>query len=159
MWTCDGIKLSGDYGTWNGREYELRSSSPIRGLIYLVQEGGDSPGPEWTAHEQPNRFPRPAVAYTLGVPPDEVTNIHAIRATGEFKPGRRVKILAEDAEGKVAVVAGDDFATEEKWDLIEDHGFHTFHNEPVERSGVFGWLPTAKVNNITSEIYWRKEAN
>ena len=159
MWMRDGTKLSGKYGTWRGREYELRSTSPIRGLIYLVQEGGETPGPEWTNHEQPNDFPRPSIAYTLGVPPDEVTNIHAVQAAGELGPGREVEIVGEDSDGNLAVVADRGFWAEEKWDLVEDQGFHTFHNEPVERSGVFGWLPAEAVNDIASEIYWRKDAS
>ena len=160
MWRTDGTKLSGDYGTWGGQEFELRGTDPNDdGTLTLVKKGGNAPGPGWRTHDHKSQFPGPRFSHTRRVPAEEVTNIHAVRATGEFKPGLQMKILAEDSEGKVAVVAGDDFATEEKWDLIEDYGFHTFHNEPVERSGVFGWLSAEKINNVTSEIYWRKDTN
>lgn len=160
MWTADGTKLSGDYGMWKGREYELRSTSPIRGLIYLVQEGGERPGPEWKTHEQPNEFPRPSIAYTLGVPPDEVTDVHAVRASGELRPGHVVKVLAEDAHGNLAVVAGTGFSAEAKMDLLKEHGFHPFaKDEPVVRQPVFGWLPADMVLNVRSEVYWRKNAS
>lgn len=159
MWMADGTKLSGKYGTWNGHEYELRSTDPMRGLIYLVQEGGESPGPEWKRHDYGERFPGPAVAYTLGVPPEDVTDIHAVTATGELRPWLVMEIHAEDTEGNLAVVVGNDFSAEQRMDLVEDHGFHTFHNEPVQRSAVFGWLPASMIHNIKSKVRWRKGAN
>lgn len=150
------MKLSGKYGTWRGREFELLQTSPIDGLMILVQQGGESPGAEWERHEHGERFPQPRVSYTLGVPPEEVTNVHAVTATGELKSGLEVEIVAEDAEGKFEVVVGDEVPTERKWDLVEDHGFHTFHNEPVERSGVYGWLPAEMIHGLKSQVHWRK---
>ena len=160
MWTTDGTKLSGKYGTWKGHEYELRSTSPIRGFIYLVQEGGENPGPDWITHQQPRDFARPPIAYTLCVPPGEVTDLHAVRATGELRPVREVEIVGEDADGNLAVVADGGFWTEEKMDLMEEHGFRQFNKqEPIGRQGVFGWLPAGMLHNIKSEVYWRKDAN
>ena len=90
---------------------------------------------------------------------DNVTNIHAVLATGEIRPGKEVEIVGEDADGNLALVADRGFWTEEKMDLMEQHGFQTFiESEPVSRQGVFGWLPAEMVHDIKSVVRWRKDA-
>ena len=156
MWRSDGTKLSGRYGTWEGQEFELRNPKPIRGVMYLVQEGGDRPGPDWTAVDQTHQFSRPPVAYILPVPPEEVSNIHTVRTFGELGPGQLVEILAEGAGGDLSVVSIEVPVIYKKM-LVSDHGFGTYSDEPVERSSVFGWLPAEKIHNIRSKIVWRKD--
>ena len=91
---------------------------------------------------------------------DNVTNIHAVLATGELRPGKEVEIVGEDADGNLAVVADRGFWTEEKMDLMEHYGFQTFiEREPVSRQGVFGWLPAETVHDICSVVRWRKDAS
>ena len=160
MWGTGGKKLSGKYGTWEGNEYELRRTTPNDdGTLTLVISGGDAPGPNWRTHDHRNQFPGPRFSHTRRVPADDVTNVHAVLATGELSPGREVEIVGEDADGNVAVVAGAEFSAEAKMDLIEQHGFHPFsESEPVSRQGVYGWLPADRVHNIKSAVRWRKDA-
>lgn len=155
------MKLSGKYGTWDGQEFELRRTDPNDdGTLTLVKSGGDSPGPGWRTHDHKNQFPGPRFSHTRRVPMDNVTNIHAILATGELRPGKEVEIVGEDADGNLAVVADRGFWTEEKMDLMEHYGFQTFiEREPVSRQGVFGWLPAETVHDISSVVRWRKDAS
>ena len=141
-----------------GEEIELWSGRSDDGTLVLVKDGGEPPGPEWHTQVLPNRFARTPFSHRREVPATEVTDTHSVRVTGTLRFGGRVEILAEDSEGKLAVVAGADFPAEEKWDLVENFGFDTFHNEPVQISGVFGWLPAELVHNIKSEVRWWKDA-
>lgn len=161
MWRTDGTKLSGDYGTWGGQEFELRGTDPNDdGTLTLVKSGGDAPGPGWRTHDHKNQFPGPRFSHTRRVSAGEVSDVHAVRASGELRPGREVEIVGENAEGNLAVVAGTGFSAEAKMDLVEEYGFHPFSDdEPVGRQPVFGWLPAEMVHNIKSVVRWRKDAS
>ena len=85
MWSNDGTKLSGNYGTWGVQEFELRGTEPNSdGTLTLVKTGEEAPGPGWRTHDHGNRFPGPRFSHTRRVPADEVKNVHAVRATGEL---------------------------------------------------------------------------
>lgn len=160
MWRRDGTKLTGEYGIWKGEEYELWSVHPNGGTYVLVVDGGDSPGPEWHTQVLPNRFARTPFSHRRRVAAEEVTDVHSVRVLGELRPGRVVEIIAEDDNGRLAVVADNGFSAEEKTDLVEERAFQPFlKTEPVGRQGVFGWLPAEMVDNITSEVHWWKDAS
>ena len=148
------MKLTGDYGIWRGQEVEIRSITPVDGRLLLIKYGGGAPGPDWMTIDHGDRFPTPGVRHSLEVPEEEVSNVHAIKATGELSPKGIVTILGEDQDGNLAVIT-DDLGLKER--LMKDHGFHTFNDEPVTRSAAFGWLSPALVSNIKSEVSWRKD--
>ncbi|MCQ2001823.1 hypothetical protein [Arthrobacter zhaoxinii] len=152
MWSSSGVKLTGDYGTWNGQEVELDSTTPSNGTLLLIQHGGDRPDASWMTIDLGNVYPIPGIRHSLRVPAEEVSDIHAVRTAGEISPWNQVQILAENAEGKFAVVTGSD-----KQRLVDSYGFSTFSGEPVHRSHVFGWLPGEMVHNIESVVSWRKD--
>jgi hypothetical protein len=68
MWMSDGRKLTGDYGTWRGREVELGARTPCGGEHELIQDGGERPGPEWDEVVYPNRFARTPTTTTAAFP-------------------------------------------------------------------------------------------
>jgi hypothetical protein len=84
MWRCDGRKLTGSYGTWRGREVELRLSVPEDGIFRVIQDGGERPSPEWKRLDLPNRFARGQVRFYLHVPASEVSDVHTIHATAKW---------------------------------------------------------------------------
>ncbi|MCQ1987853.1 hypothetical protein [Arthrobacter sp. zg-Y844] len=157
MWSSSGTKLTGSYGTWRGQEVEVDSTTPYDRTILLIKYGGNSPGVGWMTIDHGDQFPSPGVRHSLRVPYEEVSNIHAVRATGELSPRGVVTIHGEDQGGNLAVITKftTDLGLKER--LLKDHGFHTFHDEPVTRSAVFGWLQAALVGNIKSEVSWRKD--
>ncbi|GAA1358414.1 hypothetical protein GCM10009636_31210 [Arthrobacter koreensis] len=152
MWRKDGTKLTGNYGTWKGREFELWSLKPYEGYLTLVQNGGDSPGPEWHTATFPNRFAKTPLTHSLDVPADEVTNRHSVEVTGNMGPGRNFVLIAEDDEGNLAVESIDPMAAQYKRQLINNHNFKPFsENEPLEHVFVGGWLPADRVRDIRVE--------
>ena len=151
------MKLTGDYGTWRGQEVELHSTTPEDGELLLIKYGGRAPGPDWMTIDHGDQFPTPGVRHSLEVPEDEVSNVHAVRATGELSPSGLVTILGEDQGGNFGIITKFTTNLDLKERLLKDHGFHTFNDEPVTRSAVFGWLPAAMVGNIKSEVSWRKD--
>ena len=147
MWKQDGIKLTGNYGTWRGREVELWSLKPYEGMLTIVDNGKESPGPEWTTNAGS------PYAHTLSVPADEVTNRHRVRVVGSLGPGRNLVVSAEDHDGNLAVESVDPMEPLYKRLLINNHGFEPFSkNEPLEHVSVAGWIPADRVRDITVEI-------
>jgi len=151
MWRCDGTKLTGDYGTWNGVEYELDSWVSSSGTLILVKEGGESPGREWNTSVFPNRFARTPYHHSLRVPVSEVSHINSVKVAGSMGPGREFVIISEDKDGNLAVEASSRMASLYKRQLIHNHGFEPMYDdEPLERTMVFGWLPAQRLTSIES---------
>lgn len=145
MWMSDGTKLSGSYGTWRGEELELDSTRPIRGKLVLIQDGGDSPGPEWTEQHFPNRFARTPVHFRRIVDANEVSDLHSIRATAKLDRVS-VELLAEDDEGRLAVQTLGGAAPNFMNGFVEEFGFERYEN-----AFVFGWVPRHALVDITIE--------
>lgn len=158
MWLSDGTELTGKYGKWKGRVYELRQTTPLAdGTLILECVGGESPGPEWITQTGAHSFGRPPVVHILLVPADEVTDIHAVSAEGTFGSRCRVYVIAEDDKGYLAVEASAESNLSNKKRLLSEYGFEARPDDPVERTSVLGWLPAGLVHDFRSEVVWRKD--
>lgn len=154
MWLSDGTPLDGIYGVWSGRVVELQRRTPYLGKLTIIQDGGEPPSPEWSTLEFPNRFGRTPFRHYLHVPESEVSDLHEIAATG-YVPltdstghdiQARVNIIAQDAEGRLAV---ETMPREPRhhWDaLVREYDF-----EEYDRSWVFGWVPAHALTDFKSE--------
>ena len=154
-WRSDGSKLTGDFGTWRGCEYELRDVRPSQnGTLTLVSRAGLAPGPEWkTIRRHPNNFAATPVEHILSVPPDEVSGVQEVEVTGDLGRGRLVRILAEDAEGRLAVMQSSRWEESDQRRLISSYGFRPFSdNEPLSHQSVAGWIPAERVHHIRSTV-------
>ena len=145
MWMSDGTKLSGSYGTWRGEEIELDSTRPLRGKLVLIQDGGDSPGPEWGEQHFPNRFARTPVHFRRIVDANEVSDVHSIRATAKLD-GVSVELLAEDDVGRLAVRTFGQAAPNFMDGFVEEFGFERYEN-----AFVFGWVLRSALADISVE--------
>ena len=144
--------VSTELGT--GGVVELQRRTPYQGKLTIIQDGGEKPSPEWSKLEFPNRFARTPIRYYLDVPESEVSDLHEIAATG-YVPltdstghdiQAHVHIIAQDAEGRLAV---ETMPREPRhhWDaLIRDYGF-----EEYDRSWVFGWVPQNALTDLKVE--------
>ncbi|MCC9178946.1 hypothetical protein [Arthrobacter sp. zg-Y750] len=158
MWLSDGRELTGSYGTWKGKIFELRQTAPLAdGTLILERAGGDSPGPEWVTQAGAHSFGRPPVAHIRFVPADEVKDIHAVSAEGIFGSRCRVFVLAEDGKGNLAVEASAANLVSDKKRLLSQYGFEVRPGDPVERTSVLGWLPVELVHDFKSEVVWPKD--
>ncbi|NMR32473.1 hypothetical protein [Crystallibacter degradans] len=150
MWMTDGRKLSGSYGTWRGREVELRERKPRDGKYCLVQEGGERPGPEWREMFFPASVGSTSYRYYHDVPETEVSDVHSIEATGYvmmtsiggFDVQAPVQIVAQDESGRLFVECYWD--NRDYWsDLKREFDF-----EENERAWVYGWIPGHRSTDI-----------
>jgi hypothetical protein len=154
MWMSDGRKLTGDYGTWRGREVELGARTPCGGEHELIQDGGERPGPEWDEVVYPNRFARTPYHYYRRVPETEVSQTHGIVTTGElaFTDDRgydyttQVRIIAQDEAGRLAVETAKPGPAVYWGPLRRVFGF-----EEYDRSWMFGWVPGDRVTDLRIE--------
>ncbi|UPO76527.1 hypothetical protein [Arthrobacter sp. Helios] len=154
-WRADGSKLTGAFGTWRGSEYELRDVRPSQyGTLTLVSRADLAPGPEWkTCRRHPNNFAATPVDHILRVPADEVSGVQEVEVTGDMGRGRQVRILAEDAEGRLAVMQSSRWEEADQRRLISSYGFRPFSdNEPLSHQSVAGWIPAERVHDIRSTI-------
>ena len=153
MWKQDGTKLTGNYGTWRGREVELWSLKPYEGMLTIVNDGEKSLSLEGGAEILPDRSAGTPFAHTLEVPANEVTNRHSVRVMGSLGPGRNLMIMAEDVDGNLSVESIDPMETMYKRLLINNHSFEPFSkNEPLEHVSVSGWLPADRIRDINVKI-------
>lgn len=150
MWLRDGRKLTGYYGTWKGREVELRDSVPEDGIFRVIQDGGEQPSPEWKRLDLPNRFARGPVRFYLHVPADEVSDVHEIHATAKWDH-QLLNVVAEDEHGNLAVETIYPAARETMGSLVHRYGFEWYEN-----AFVFGWIPASDVSELTIERIERK---
>ena len=153
MWKQDGTKLTGNYGTWQGEEFELWSFKPYQGMLTLIKDGGDVSGTEWQTKFLPNRFARTSVSHTLNVPAEEVTNRHEVWVKASFSPGCELMVIAEDLDEHFAVESIDPMSTVRKRQSIDNYIFEPFsRNEPLGHTMVYGWLPADQLWDFQVEI-------
>jgi hypothetical protein len=145
VWRKNGSKLSGSYGIWRERVIELAWQRPIEGKVRLVQQGGESPGPEWTCVSQPGWFAKAPVRYFLDVPETEVSDIHGIDAYG-FMDHVKVHIRSEDDRGRLAIESDVDAAPNFRGKLAQKYGL-----EYYEVAFIYGWVPAVDVHDIVHE--------
>ena len=145
MWRNDGSKLSGTYGTWHGREWELWSSADDRGNLTLVQDGGEQPGPDWKRLDYPNRFARTPVRFYKDVEADSVSDVHSIRATARLD-GVLVELLAEGDAGSMAVQTLGQVPSNFMDRFVDEFGFERYEN-----AFVFGWVPPQALADVSIE--------
>jgi hypothetical protein len=150
MWRGDGTKLTGSYGTWKGREVELRVGVPEDGMFTVIQDGGERPSAEWERLDLPNRFARGPVRFYLHVPADEVSDVHRIRATAtwDYEP---LNVVAEDGNGNLAVETLGQWSRDRMGTLVRNYGFEWYDN-----AFVFGWIPASDASDLTLERRDRK---
>ena len=154
-WRADGTRLTGDYGTWRGQEYELRDVRPFReGNLVLVSRAEQAPGPEWrTNRRHPNNFAATPVDHILLVPAGEVADVFRVKVTGDLGRNRKVEIRAEDAAGRLAVMQSGLWQESDQRRLISSYGFRPFSdNEPLFHQSVAGWIPAEQVHDIQSTV-------
>ena len=147
MWRKNGSKLSGYYGVWRGNDVELSSSGTTDNRWILVQDGGDSPGPDWRRLVFPNRFARTPIRYSLKVPADEVSEVCEIEVTGVVGEVK-VRIVAEDEAGRLAIETDSETHPYFRDSLARKYDLEYYDDR---RSFAFGWIPAEDVLDITIE--------
>lgn len=147
MWRLDGTKLTGFYGTWNGREIELSSPMAELGKLRLVQEGGVSPGPEWKEIHRPNLFAKPDMRYSRYVDQLEVSHVHALEVYGSID-SVNIRLLAESEDGKLAVETDGRAPLHLQDTLARKYDLEYYDDR---RTFAFGWVPAEDVHDITVE--------
>lgn len=75
MWSLVGDELSGAYGCWNDRVYELMGDSG--GEVTLVMSAEAEPGPDWS-RRAPDVSWAEGHRWELRVPADEVTAVRTV---------------------------------------------------------------------------------
>lgn len=154
-WREDGTRLTGDYGTWRGQEYELLRLRPdADGSLTLLVRANDAPGPGWkTRKMHPNNFAEAPFRHFLDVPAAEVTGILRVQTSGDLGRDRKVEIRAEDAAGRLAVMQSGLWQESDQRRLISSYGFRPFSdNEPLFHQSVAGWIPAEQVHDIQSTV-------
>lgn len=141
----DGTKLTGTYGTWQGREWELDGSAPYNGKLTLIRDGGEQPGPDWKQMVYPNRFARTPLHFRKDVDAGEVSDVHSIKATAMLDQ-HQVLVIAEDDGERLAVQTAEQMASETIRRFIDQFGF-----EPYENAFVFGWVEPHALRDLNIE--------
>ena len=141
----DGTKLTGTYGTWQGREWELDGSAPYNGKLTLIRDGGEQPGPDWKQMVYPNRFARTPLHFRKDVDAGEVSDVHSIKATAMLDQ-HQVLVIAEDDGERLAVQTVEQMASETIRRFIDQFGF-----EPYENAVVFGWVEPHALRDLNIE--------
>lgn len=103
MWDLAGLELTGCYGTWSERSYELVDVEDDR--VTLLMNSDESPGPDWV-HRQPDKFYGESMRWSLSVPRAEVTDMHNTLVQGTVD-GMFVDVLAQRQDRSWAVKAED----------------------------------------------------
>ncbi len=153
-WRADGTRLTASFGTWRGKEYELRGvKQDQEETLALVSRSNEAPGPMWkTVRRHPNNFAAPPVEHVLRVPAAEVSGIVRVTVTGDLGRNRKVEILAEDAEGRLAVIQANHWQESDQRRAIAYWDFSPFYaSEPLSHQSVFGWIPADRVSGIQCE--------
>ncbi len=141
----DGTKLTGTYGTWQGREWELDGSAPYNGKLTLIRDGGEQPEPDWKQMVYPNRFARTPLHFRKDVDAGEVSDVHSIKATAMLDQ-HQVLVIAEDDGERLAVQTAEQMASETIRRFIDQFGF-----EPYENAFVFGWVEPHALRDLNIE--------
>src|SRR6476661_2032598 len=103
MWDLAGLELTGVYGDWSGRTYELVNAEAE--IMTLLMSAEESPGPDWV-HRMPDAFYGESLRWALNVPRTEVTDVHTTVVQGSID-GTFVDVLAQRQDRSWAVKAGD----------------------------------------------------
>ncbi len=112
---------------WRGREIEVRELTSEDGKLTLIQDGGEQPSAQWRHNVFLNRFARTLVRYYLEVNDSEVTEVHHIDAEGDID-GVRVRLIAEDDFGRLAVESASGAARNFLDGIVEKYGLEYFHD-------------------------------
>lgn len=135
MWDLDGLELTGVYGMWSDRSYELADLETDS--LTLLMSAEESPGPDWV-HRIPDEFYGESIRWALTVSRAEVADIHNTIVQGTVG-GVFVDVLAQRLDRSWAVSAQDtdDIAPEvlRRLGLVHVPGSGTWS----------GWLPEARV--------------
>lgn len=133
MWDLTGLELTGVYGTWSGRSYELVNHEAE--IMTLVMSAEEAPGPDWV-HRAPDAFYGESMRWELHVPRTEVTDVHATIVQGTIE-GYFVDILAQRHDRAWAVSA--ESATDTFAELLRRLGL-------VPAGDAWsGWVPESEV--------------
>lgn len=101
MWDLAGRELTGVYGTWSERIYELVDAETD--MTTLLMSSDESPGPDWI-HRIPDAFYGESMRWSLSVPRSEVTEVHTTIVQGAID-GTFVDVLAQRQDRSWAVKA------------------------------------------------------
>lgn len=82
MFDLDGLELTGTYGTWSGRVYEIAERH--RGQVLLLTSAEVAPGPDWTWRD-PDHFFGEGNRWQCEVPAAEVTGVHRTVVQGSIE--------------------------------------------------------------------------
>lgn len=136
MWDLAGLELTGCYGTWSERSYELTDIEDD--TLTLLMSAEESPGPGWV-HRAPDEFYGESLRWALSVPRIEVTDMHHTLVQG-MVGDVFVDVLAQRCDRSWAVTAeGTD-------DAIAVEMLRQFGLAKAARTGAWsGWVPEDKV--------------
>lgn len=138
MWDLEGLELTGRYGNWFERTYEIIEG--WYGTVALVMSAEQSPGPEWERCV-PDVFYGEGIRWTRHVPAGQVTGVHSTVAQGVIG-GACVDLLAQRGDGRWAVSS--DGKTVD----------HLVRMGMTMEDGLWnGWVPQRDVTAITRASY------
>lgn len=103
MWDLAGLELTGIYGIWSERSYELADIETDTMTLLMTAE--ESPGPGWV-HREPDAFYGESMRWALSVPSTEVTEVHNTIVQGSVD-GVFVDVLAQRFDRSWAVSTDD----------------------------------------------------
>lgn len=103
MWDLEGLELTGCYGIWAERSYELVDIESDS--LTLLMSAEESPGPGWV-HRTPDEFYGESLRWALSVPRAEVTDMHHTLVQG-IVGDVFVDVLAQRFDRSWAVSAED----------------------------------------------------
>jgi hypothetical protein len=147
MWRKNGMKLTGWYGIWRGREVELSWEGVHDGNFSLIHHGNVSPEPGWEKDDSYFSFGYPQSRYLLDVPENEVSDVQAIEVRGTV--GRvRVRVVGENEKGELAIESDVHTPPNYRDDLAQKYGLEYYDDR---RAFAFGWVPAEDVHDITTE--------
>jgi hypothetical protein len=138
MWDLAGQELTGRYGTWFERTYELAGST--EGGVVLLMSAEQAPGTDWERCT-PDVFYGENTRWTLVVPAAEITDVHHTIAQGMIG-GVSVDLLAQRCDGAWAVFSG-----EKEINVLVRLGL------AIEDGLWNGWVPKQEVSAITRASY------
>jgi hypothetical protein len=138
MWDLAGMELTGKYGTWFERTYEL-DVCPESG-VSLLMSAEQAPGPDWVLRT-PDVFYGENTRWTLTIPAAQITDVHETIAQGMIG-GACVDLLAQRCDGAWAVSS-----EAKEIDVLVRLGLS------IEDGLWNGWVPEGEVTAITRASY------
>lgn len=138
MWDLAGLELTGRYGTWFERTYELAGTTADS--MSLVMSAEQSPGLEWVRCTA-DVFYGENMRWTRVVPALQLTDVHGTVAQGMIG-GVCVDLLAQRSDGAWAVSSDGNPV-----DLLVRLGL------AIEDGLWNGWVPEREVSAITRASY------